>query len=67
MTLTKDEVQILGVAIALAALIWLLNMKNNYAVRISTNAGESNSLTSADKAYVQQIVNAFNEAIVYRD
>lgn len=66
MTLTKDEVQILGVAIALAALIWLLSMKNNYAVRISTNAGESNSLTSADKAYVQQIVNAVNEAIIYR-
>lgn len=66
MTLTKDEVQILGVAIALVALIWLLSMKNNYAVRISTNAGESNSLTSADKAYVQQIVNAVNEAIIYR-
>jgi hypothetical protein len=66
MALTGGGVQIAGFVIALGALIWLLTMKNNYAVRISTNAGESNSLTSADKAYVQKIVNAVNEAIIHR-
>ena len=40
--------------------------KDEYAVRISTNSGETNSLTSKDKDYIQKIVDALNDAIIHR-
>jgi hypothetical protein len=52
---------VLGLGIALLFLI-----KNEYAVRISTNSGEANSIVSKDRVYIQQIVDALNEAIIHR-
>lgn len=49
----------LGIAVLLAT-------KNEFAVRISTNAGESNSLISKDRGYVEKIVDALNQAIIHR-
>jgi hypothetical protein len=64
--LAGGSASVLGIAMAIAGIIWLFMIKNDYAVRISTNAGESNSLTSANRDYVQKIVNALNEAIIHR-
>lgn len=64
--LLADEARVAGgILLTLAILIFVL-IKNKYAVRISTNSGEANSIVSKDKTYVQAIVNALNEAIIHR-
>jgi len=56
----------LGIIILILGLWWIYTIKNEYAVRISTNAGEVNSIVSKDRDYIQKIVNALNEAIIHR-
>lgn len=53
------------ILIGLGILI-IFNIKNEYTVRISTNAGEADSTISIDKDYIQKIVNALNEAMIHR-
>ncbi|MEW2922908.1 DUF6232 family protein [Muricauda sp. ANG21] len=61
-----NEVYGLGVfSIAIAALLFFF-MKDEFIVRISSNSGENNALISKNKDYVQQVVNAISEAIIYR-
>ncbi|GJH40827.1 hypothetical protein RCZ04_13770 [Capnocytophaga sp. HP1101] len=38
----------------------------NYYVRISSNSGTSDVLDSPDQQYIQKIVDALNQAIIYR-
>ncbi len=64
--LFSGDVFWIGLIIIVLAILWLFGIKNEYAVRISTNAGEANSILSQDKIYIQKIVNALNNAIVYR-
>jgi hypothetical protein len=66
MAFCGGDTMLLGIVIAIGGLIWILMLKNDYAVRISTNAGETNSLTSGNKDYIQKVVNALNDAIIYR-
>lgn len=61
---------VLGVlgALGLAAL-WLAIIfipKDRYAVRIHTNAGESNAFVSTDGSEIDRIVGALNQAIISR-
>lgn len=56
----------IGIIIIALGIWWLLSIKNEYAVRISTNAGEANSITSKNRDYIQKIVNALNDAIIHR-
>jgi hypothetical protein len=56
----------IGVGIAAGAIFWMAKTKDDYAVRISTNSGEVNSIVGKDKDYIQRIVNALNEAIIFR-
>ncbi|MGE8513441.1 MAG: DUF6232 family protein [Chryseobacterium culicis] len=56
----------MGIIILILAFWWFFTIKNQYAVRISTNAGEVNSIVSKDRDYIQKIVNALNEAIIHR-
>ncbi|RXM38594.1 hypothetical protein BOQ62_16105 [Chryseobacterium sp. CH21] len=56
----------LGIIILILGFWWIYTIKNEYAVRISTNAGEVNSIVSKDRDYIQKIVNALNEAIIHR-
>jgi len=55
-----------GFIIIALGIWWLISIKNEYAVRISTNAGEVNSIVSKNKDYIQKIVNALNDAIIHR-
>lgn len=57
---------LIGIIIIALGIWWFIYIKNEYSVRISTNAGEANSIVSKDRNYVQKIVNALNEAIIYR-
>ena len=38
----------------------------SYSVRISSNSGTSDVLSSSDKQYIQRIVDAINQAIIYQ-
>ncbi|PTS96863.1 hypothetical protein DBR11_18390 [Pedobacter sp. HMWF019] len=64
--LFSESSMILGILILVFGVAILFCIKNEFAVRISTNSGEVNSMVSKDKAYIQTIVNALNDAIVHR-
>lgn len=53
------------ILIVLGAFV-LYSIKNEYTVRISTNAGEADSIISKNREYIQKIVNALNDAIIHR-
>ncbi|MCS3867576.1 hypothetical protein J3D55_000492 [Chryseobacterium ginsenosidimutans] len=56
----------IGLILIILGILILLSIKNEFAVRISTNAGEANSIVSKNKDYVQKIVSALNDAIIHR-
>lgn len=64
--LFAGELRIAGVILMLLGGLILIFTKNDFAVRISTNSGEANSIISKDRGYVQDIVDALNEAIIHR-
>jgi hypothetical protein len=61
-----SEMELIGLILTLIGGVWIYNIKDEYAVRISTNAGEANSLIHNNQAYIQKIVTALNDAIIYR-
>ncbi len=61
-----EDVRIMGICMLTVGCLLLYTIKNEFAVRISTNSGEANSLVSKDRAYIQKIVGALNEAIIHR-
>lgn len=64
--LLGENTRFFGVFLVGLGVTWLWLLKDEYAVRISTNAGEVNSIQSVDQAYVQRIVDALNNALVHR-
>ena len=64
--LASDSTRIFGIIGIGIGILILMAIKNEFAVRISTNAGETNSIVSKDRAHIQQIVDALNEAIIHR-
>lgn len=56
----------IGLIIIALGIWWFISIKNLYAVRISTNAGEANSFITKNKQYAETIINALNEAIIQR-
>ncbi|MFN1218414.1 DUF6232 family protein [Chryseobacterium kwangjuense] len=64
--LFSEDARIVGIILAVIGALILFLIKNEYAVRISTNSGEANSIISKDKIYIQKIVNALNQAIIHR-
>jgi len=61
----SNDLRIAGISLLAIGVLALFLIKNEFAVRISTNSGEANSIVSKDKMYVQKIVNALNDAIVH--
>jgi len=60
-----NEVYGLGIiSIGISAILFFF-MKDEFIVRISSNSGENNALVSKNKDYIQKVVNAINEAIIY--
>lgn len=64
--LFANDIRILGFIVLVVGILILALNKNEFTVRISTNAGEVNSIVSKDRLYVQNIVSALNDAIVFR-
>lgn len=55
-----------GVIFAGLAVLIFLNNKERYFVKIASASGEQRALESRDKADIQKIVDALNEAIIKR-
>lgn len=56
----------IGIVLTVVGCIWLIFIRDEFAVKIGTNGGEVNSLISKDKAFIEKVVKALNDAIVYR-
>ncbi len=63
--LFSAEIRTVGVFVIALGILILFLIKNEFTVRISTNSGEINSIMSKDRAYIQNIVDALNEAIIH--
>jgi len=57
---------VLGGLIAGVGYLSYKSGKNTYTVKIGSASGESHALSSPDKAYIEEIVQAMNKAIVER-
>jgi len=56
-----------SIALVVAIIVWIgQTQTQQYSVSINTASGEEQALTSQDSQFISQVVNAINEAIVYR-
>jgi hypothetical protein len=55
-----------GAALVVAGILWLRSIKNVYHVRLVTASSERDAISNTDSGYINNIVNAINEAIVHR-
>ena len=56
----------MGITALGIALVFMLISRNEYILIISSNSGDTNALTSKNRQYIQTVMDAINEAIVYR-
>ena len=61
-----EQTRILGIILALIGGVWLYSRKTWYSVRISSNSGEADSITSKDKNFISEIVKAVNASLIHR-
>jgi hypothetical protein len=70
MAIASSDLQGCFLIIALILLIvgiaYVRSQKDRFWVRIGSASGETNALSSYDRAYILHVVNAMNEAIVRR-
>ena len=57
---------VVGLLIAAAAMVYLVLQKTKYHIMLATAGGEVSALTTHQSDYLQKVVAALNEAIVYR-
>jgi len=55
-----------GIVILALGILLLVLIKDEYSVHINSNSGEADGFTSKDKKLIEKIVDAVNEAIIYR-
>lgn len=56
----------IGVVLMLGAAYYLYQQKTTYHVMLTTSGGETSALTTNQREYLNKVVGALNEAIVYR-
>jgi hypothetical protein len=56
-----------GAILLIAGILWAVLLKTQYALALRSASGEVRAVVSTDCAYVSRIVQAVNEAIVYRN
>lgn len=66
LTMLADDLKFLGLLIIAAGILWLYKTKDEYSVRITSNAGESDGFISHDRQVVSTIVDAVNQAMAYQ-
>jgi hypothetical protein len=61
-----SETRIFGVLLMLIGGPWLFLLKPTFAVALHSASGEARAVTSRDAQFISRIVEALNQAIVYR-
>jgi hypothetical protein len=64
--LASPEIRGFGVFLLIVGIIWLVVLKADFAVALASASGEVRAIKSKDSSFINGIVNALNEAIVYR-
>ncbi len=62
----EGATKILGLIVAGGAMWMLTQQKSSYAVFLSSASGEVQALANTDEAYINGVIHALNEALVYR-
>ena len=62
----KGEGIIAGLISAVPGVIWLMKLKSSHIVALTVSSGEVKALESKDRAFIVNVVNALNEAIIHR-
>jgi hypothetical protein len=60
------DIRPIGITVLIIAALWLVIVRNKYVVVLTTASGEVDTLTSNDEQYIEKVVSAIEEAIVYR-
>jgi len=55
-----------GIILIVVAVALLFFIKDEFTIQISSNSGDNNVLMSKNKEYFKSVVDAINEAIIYR-
>ena len=57
---------LIGLAFIAGGIAWWIKAKPTYSVMLSTSAGEAQALASKDRAYIESVISALNQAIIHR-
>ncbi len=66
LSLNASGVALAGLIVAIIGAAWWVLRKTTYSVILSSASGEMHALSSNDAEYIQNVINALNEAIVQR-
>lgn len=58
--------QVFGILLLAAAVLSWVLQKSVWIVVLNSSSGETQALTSKDKIYIEGVISALNESIVYR-
>ena len=56
----------LGVLLLILGIAWAVMAKATYIVKLGSAGGETQALSSKDQPFIEQVVNAMNNAIIHR-
>ena len=63
---TSNDALVGGIMFIALAMLWWMLSKTEFQVILSTASGEAIALKSEDSNWINRVVNALNEAIIYR-
>ena len=55
-----------GVVAIIIAVIWYRSIKSVHIVLLNSASGETQALSSTDNIYINEVITALNQAIIYR-
>ena len=64
--LSEEPALIAGLVILVGSILYLLSLRSDYTVQLTTASGEVTALASRDGSYITKVVSALNDAIVHR-
>jgi len=62
----KDGLVFFAIILIIIGVLWWVQSKTEYQVRLRTASGEATALRSQNSNWIDQVVKALNEAIIHR-
>ena len=66
MCMLTESARVFGIFLLALGILLLYLTKDEYSVRINSNSGEADGYISKDQQLIQKMVDAVNEAMIYR-